>query len=287
MVKRKIFAFTDMNWSTGHVYFGLEKALPDYEFRYIHWRGWTMDVFKANFEWADICITSLFEERLMKSYLNAEQLQKWIFMSHGKSENDHAIKYDPALCYSMASDSLAPFFPSNVTAFVTPNAVNPADFIYRPRQPKLTNIGWCGGYNPVKQIEWTRQIAKETKLELKLATDLPFKQMPVWYQMIDLFIITSIPRADTETGPLPAFEAIVSGVPVIGTPVGNFRNIPGPKFSTVEEAVQIIESFKANPAALVELAKEQYDYVIKNYTYDVVKDKWITAFDYVIYKNKI
>ena len=72
MVKRKIFAFTDMNWSTGHVYFGLEKALPDYEFRYIHWRGWTMDVFKANFEWADICITSLFEERLMKSYLKIE-----------------------------------------------------------------------------------------------------------------------------------------------------------------------------------------------------------------------
>ena len=107
-----------------------------------------------------------------------------------------------------------------------------------------------------------------------------YEEVRKWYSGIDLLLITSIPQAKHETGPLPAFEAIVSGVPVIGTAVGNFANIPGPKFTAIDEAVEIVNDLKSNPEKMKALAKEQYDYVMSNLTYASFAEKWREALLY-------
>jgi hypothetical protein len=103
---------------------------------------------------------------------------------------------------------------------------------------------------------------------------------------VNLLLITSIPNGISETGPLPAFEAILSGVPVIGTPTGNFAKVPGPKFTTIEEGVNIVTYLKYNPDDMKALAKEQYDYVIKNFIYEAFAHKWKEAIEYVYNLSK-
>ena len=111
---------------------------------------------------------------------------------------------------------------------------------------------------------------------------MSYDEVREWYHTVDLLLVTST----LETGPLPAFEAIVSGIPVIGTSVGNFANIPGPKFTSIEEGIKMVNDLKSNPEKMIELAKEQYDYVMKNYTYVSFADKWREAIQYVYSQNE-
>lgn len=70
----------------------------------------------------------------------------------------------------------------------------------------------------------------------------------------------------------------MSGIPAIGTPVGNFRDVPGPKFTTVDEAVKLVNELREDPDRMKALALEQYNYVMKNYTFEVLADSWKTGF---------
>jgi glycosyltransferase involved in cell wall biosynthesis len=95
-------------------------------------------------------------------------------------------------------------------------------------------------------------------------------------------LITSGPEPYIETGPLPPFEAIASGIPVIGTNVGNFRKIPGPKFTTTDEAAAIIRVLKSDPAQVRSLAEEQYNWVVENWTYKTLASSWKHMFNVAI-----
>ena len=135
------------------------------------------------------------------------------------------------------------------------------------------------------RIDWSYKIAEKTHLPISLACSLPFSQMNAWYHSIDLLIVTSGPEPYVETGPLPPFEAICAGIPVIGTAVGNFRQVPGPKFSTINEAAIIIEDFKKNPEKVKHLANKQYEYVMMHWTYVTLIKSWRSLFNTIIQKN--
>jgi glycosyltransferase involved in cell wall biosynthesis len=160
------------------------------------------------------------------------------------------------------------------------NGVDHNDFTYTPRSGSLNTIGWCGRRClPSKQVEWAEDISKRTgipldNLDASLSETRPKDFMRGWYQNIDLLIVTAIPVWNSETGPLPTFEAIVSGIPAIGTPVGNFRDVPGPKFTTVDEAVTLVNELRQTPDRMKALALEQYNYVMAHYTYEVIAKSW-------------
>jgi glycosyltransferase involved in cell wall biosynthesis len=106
---------------------------------------------------------------------------------------------------------------------------------------------------------------------------VPEDEMDEWYRGVDILLVLSGPERWAETGPLVAFEAVACGVVVVGTRVGNSGFIPGPKFETVEEAIAIINDLKQHPEKVRELAKEQYEYVKANFSYDVIAPKWEKA----------
>lgn len=275
----KVFIFSDTNWALGRIHRDVMKQL-NHEVRYSDWATYSMEEFLDNYIWCDKCITNLIAYKVLKPGFPMFDLRKCIFVSHGAVEHD-GIEYEPQLQYGMVSDCLEPLFPSTIKPFLMPNGVDSDNFSYNPRDGNLQTLGWCGApHVESKQVHWAYEISNKTNISLSLATNLSYDEVKNWYQAIDLLLVTAVPIAYKETGPLPPFEAIVSGVPVIGTPVGNFRHLPGPKFTTVEEAVSLIEHYKQHPEELKELASQQYKHVMENWTYKTLANQWQHALEF-------
>ena len=285
----KVVVFTELKWSLYRVYTDIARYLPDYEFKFINWSKWGDDELKDQFDECDIFITSPGAFDIIK-HLNHSKI---LIISHGFEDIQCRIM-NKDYTHAITSNSIRNLFPSDINLFLTPNGVDSQQFDYKLLNGQLDTIGWCGATNVwYKQPHWAREIAKQTNTTFKLTSGVPceddfskwtplgYEQIREWYSTIDLLLITSIPEEKHETGPLPAFEAIVSGVPVIGTPVGNFANVPGPKFTTIEEGIEIVNQLKSDPERMKTLAKEQYDYVMANGTYPSFAHKWREAFEHV------
>jgi glycosyltransferase involved in cell wall biosynthesis len=287
---RRIVIIGDLNWSINRVDTGIEKALKDdYIFSFYDYRAFYLDQFLADVHKSDIVMIALYLWRDVLDLLKTdEERRKVVLMCHGYMELTFQSQPSNLFTYGVTSPFLLPKMNKIIDnpIYVTPNGVDHHNFYHQNIDGKINSIGWCGALVPEsKRHDWAIQIARKTELPLSIATSLLYKDMKDWYHTIDLLIVTSGPGIEVETGPLPPFEAIVSGIPVIGTVVGNFSFVPGPKFSTIEEAVSIINRLKQNPEEVKKLAQEQYEYVMNNWTYEALKYHWIKMFDHVISSN--
>jgi hypothetical protein len=284
---KKLFIWAENGWAIGKIHHNLEKYLSDeFEFIYCDWGSW--DELGRLYNQYQIC--DLFMSCYVGQYYTLGQfpelnMKKAIFVAHGFEEMK-GVDPSPLATYGMVSRSIEHLFPSDIKPFFTPNCVELDDYTHREHSGSTTNIGWCGAPRIwFKQFEWAKEISKQFGTELQISCKTPFEdpadwtplstsEIKEWYSKIDILLITSIPNGQSETGPLPAFEAIASGVVVIGTPVGNFKEIPGPKFSTVEEAVQILNELKNDNERVRQIAKEQYECIVEKWNYKVVAEKW-------------
>jgi hypothetical protein len=226
----KVFIFSDTHWALGRIHRDVMKQL-NHEVQYTDWARYSWKEFMDNYQWCDKCITNLVAYKSLKPSFPYLDFKKCIFVSHGAVEHEN-VEYDPNLKYGMVSDCLAELFPPSITPFLMPNGVDPEEFNYIPKNGPIMSLGWCGAPHVAsKQIGWATEISKQTTIPLKIASNLTYNEVRNWYNTIDILIVTAVPIRYKETGPLPAFEAIVSGVPVLGTPVGNFRHVPGPVYN--------------------------------------------------------
>ena len=279
-MKKKVFVFSDSYWSINRVYRDVEKQLSDeFEFFYMHWGNWTTPEFTKRYNECDLCLTNLICVHCPMPDLPFLNFKKTLFVSHGFPEHTPVKNYPTNYMYGMTSDSIIDLFPKNIPVLYTPNGVDPDNFLYRERSGEIKTLGWVGAsYQPYKHLDWGQELARKVDLPLRVAEHLKFEEMKAFYQTIDVLLITAIPEEWRETGPLPAFEAIVSGVLVIGSAVGNFRKVPGPKYSTVEEGAQILNELKTDPERVRRIAKEQYECVMKYWTYEQLARYWRSAF---------
>jgi hypothetical protein len=284
---KKLFIWAENSWAVGKIHHNLEKYLSDeFEFIYCDWGSWQeRNRLQNEFITCDLFMSCYLGERHMSQHFPGIDFKKTIFVAHGFEEMNGPIP-SPLATYAMVSRSIEHLFPSNLKPFFTPNCVELDDFNYKEHSGSTNVIGWCGAPKVwFKQFHWARDIAKQFGTELRVTSKTPCEDPNDWlpippeevkdfYSTLDILLITSIPNGESETGPLPAFEAIASGVLVIGTPVGNFKEVPGPKFSTIEEAVSILNELKTNPERVRQLAKEQYDCIVEKWNYKVVSEKW-------------
>jgi hypothetical protein len=275
----KVFVFAELKWALGRIYKDVFKQL-DYEVRFVSWEHYTIQEVVDTYTWCDKCVTNLCAYSCLKHSFPSIDLKKCIFISHGFTEHESAV-YDTELRYGMTSDSLRPLFPDYIEPFLMPNGVDPDNFNYKPTDGTITTIGWCGAFRvDWKQVNWAEEISNQLKLPLKICFGMNHTEVRDWYSTIDLLLVTAIPKPHIESGPLPPFEAIVSGIPVLGTPVGNFRHVPGPKFTTVQEGIELVQYYKTHPAELKALATEQYEYVMNHYTYKTLSNDWKHALEF-------
>ena len=278
---KKIFVYSDTNWSLGRVNRSVQKWLKyKYDFTFCDWAHRGIDVLMEIKNDYDIIVTNLFVvDLLIKQYGNDICLKKFVFVSHGFPEMKHNI-YPLDTIYASTSQSIKCLFPDFIQSrlFYTYNGVEPSEFNFIQKSGQIKKIGWCGHFVGKKRGEWIYEIAKKSELDYEIQTNLPYDEINKWYNTIDVLLINAGPEEWSESGPLPPFEAVVSGTLVIGTRVGNFKNIPGPKYDNIDEAITILNDLKNNPEKVVLLMKEQYDYVINNWTYEKMIDGWDTAF---------
>jgi len=279
-----IVVLADTGWSVGRVHSDIEKHLPQHTFIFHNQGSFIFQEFMNDARRGDIIMSTLNNYLYLNSlFTNLEERKKIVFICHGVSEikiisgHSEYNGFSTDFTYSVTSDVVAPFHPRNV--YVTPNGIDKSLFTYTKRSGKIMKLGWVGAHHVgVKRVDWSYKIAHSTNLTVTIASTIPFDNIHDLYKSIDILLVTSGPEACEETGPLPPFEAIASGVLVIGTSVGNFSHVPGPKFNTVDEAAQIINELKHDPERVCALAKEQYDFVMENYTYDTLAKKWDAMF---------
>lgn len=289
----KVCMFTDSKWALGIIARDLKASWPNYDVDIIDWADYypperINDIYNKY----DVIIVNI----AGKSVFNhLKDKRKILFRTDGFDEfNNCGGPLEVENTYAAVSEPLMKLYPKDSKVFWTPSGANPALYTYKQRDGSINKIGWCGAPRvSFKQIDWAIEIAKQTEIPFNITSSVPCEhnvqiwqplthdQVREWYSTIDLLLVTSIPNGISEGAPNPAFEAILSGVPVIGTPTGNFAKVPGPKFSSIEEGVNIVTYLKYNPDDLKAIAKEQYDYVIKNFTYEAFAYRWKEAIEYV------
>jgi hypothetical protein len=286
-----VCVLADTKWSIGRVHTDIANALKgEYEFVFHNDSAFYIDKFKADFKRCDVFLSTPNLLGDIQRFLKGEDLRKTLLIIHyNHTEGWSSLRDSPllsTLTYCTISEAVTRSFPAPV--FWTPSGVNPAFFEHTARSGTIKTLGWCGNLAwASKRVDWSYKIAEKAELAVSLAVRIPFADMPAWYKSIDVLLVTAGPEEHRETGPLPPFEAILSGVLVIGTAVGNFQLLPGPKFSTIEEAAALLNDLKKSPDKVKALAKEQYEAVLKDWTIAAVLPKWRTALDAAALKGRI
>jgi len=286
---KKILVLADMGWSIERVHRDVAAELGDhYEFTFRNAASFEFETVFNEFQASDLCLTTLaIHDGIIETFNLTQEhdLRKLVTVAHGFGEILKKDTWSKFITYGAVSDVLVPFFP--VLTHVVPNGVSPSFFERKELTGKVKLLGWCGAmYIPVKRAGWPTEIARKSHLAISIAEKLTFEDVQKWYHTIDILLVTSGPEPHVETGPLPPFEAVLSGVPVIGTKVGNFRKMPGPKFSTTDEAAVILEELKSDPERVKNLAAEQYTWVMEHWTYETHAAAWKQMFDAAIEKQK-
>jgi glycosyltransferase involved in cell wall biosynthesis len=103
-------------------------------------------------------------------------------------------------------------------------------------------------------------------------------KLPGYYNAADLFIL---PTKALEGFGLVTIEALACGTPVLGTPIGATKEILGKfnpallfKATSSEDMANLIIEFSQKPAQeLIDLSRQGREFILKNYTWDIVGPK--------------
>lgn len=277
---KKIVVLSHVGWSIERVNRDVEKQISDeFEFKYYNVASFVLQDVLRDIRESDLFMTTMWVHDEVLDILNLhtpEEHKKTVVVCHGFCEIERAT-FSKFITYGLVSDVLLPMFP--VKAHIVPNAVDLDLFDRKPRNGEVNTLGWCGTLHRYwKRSNLAFDIARGSKTALSIAETLPLEELKDWYHAMDIILVTSGPNEYDETGPLFPFEAIASGIPAIGTKIGNFGKVPGPKFSTVEEAVRIIQELKADPSKVRSLAEEQYNWVRDHWTYAHHAPAWRDMF---------
>lgn len=285
---KKIVVIADNGWAIKRIHIDLEHVLRDeYSFKYYDSAGFSWESFMADFKDADICLSTLnhFHD-LLNTFPNDSDRRKLVYVHHGASNGANYFRDRTDHPYTLgAVNRINQELMAEGTTepvYLVKTGTNPSVWNYRAHTGAVTRLGWCGAPSVAyKNFDWAQWISADTNVPLAVASQLSQPELRGWYNTIDVLLVTAGPL---EAGPLPPFEAICSGVLVVGTPVGNSAELPGPKFNTKEEAVAIIQRLKEDPEEVRRLAKEQYDCVMAKWTYETLKNAWCTMFEAAIAK---
>jgi len=153
-----------------------------------------------------------------------------MFLAGGKQlENAHlfdAAKHFDVLCArnDYLAEKARQMFPDK-RVYVLTNGVDTNHFKPCPLPRDEFTIGWVGRPEILlKRFELAEKVAKQVDCKLKVASyehRIPHELMPGFYNSIDVLLVTS----ETEAHPLPVYEALSCGVPVVTTDVGDVREV--------------------------------------------------------------
>jgi hypothetical protein len=255
--KPSVLFIADVNWSTGSIVKDLQRISTVYDVGLAHWAkridalplseydgavGLTLGV---AYGWpgavdASVCCSEYDQEWSIKAYKTQVELSVVGGVSAG-------------ICRKVAQDN------PRTKVVYTPATARMSRFRRGRVRPALKTLGWCGDPNRhplnLKRYVLFEEICKRTGLlPMVSGTGFKYEEMQDFYDRVDLLLCTSV----SEGGPLPVFEAVACGVPVLSTPVGLagesgiFR-----QYADADSACKLIESLKTQ-SARAECAEQQH-----------------------------
>lgn len=281
--KPLIVVYADATWSIGRVHRGIAQALSHkYRFVFHHDARHYMEPLLRDLAACSVCIsTPNIMDGLARKLASVDRTPRCALLvfhyNHGDCAAIVAHDHFSQFQYATISRSAVPStFPAQVHWL--PSGVDRAQWTHRERNGVLWQLGWCGNLSwDTKRVDWAHKIAQRARMPLSLALRVPFERMDDWYASIDILLVTSGPLPQHETGPLPALEAIMCGVPVLGTAVGNFALVPGPKFDSIDGAAALLSDLREHPERVTAIAAEQHAYVLENFLIERVAQRWDAA----------
>jgi glycosyltransferase involved in cell wall biosynthesis len=145
--------------------------------------------------------------------------------------------------------------------------------IVKERKDILLTVG---GEGPLTQD--LKSLARESGVEesVKFVGYIPEEELPYYYQMADLFIL---PTKELEGFGLVTVEALASGLPVLGTPVGGTKEIlahMGPEFffsdvtpnSMSRLILKSMQGWATNPEIYNEISRKCRKVAENHYSWD-------------------
>ncbi len=124
--------------------------------------------------------------------------------------------------------------------------------------------------------------------QVKLCGKIPEPQLPKYYQAADIFIL---PTLAIEGFGLATAEALSSGLPALGTPVGATPEILEPinprlilKGTSPEDLETGLEAVLKNPEQFLSLSQKCRTIAVKSYGWDTVVDKIESEFKRILAK---
>ena len=193
--------------------------------------GDILDGVTAKFvDWSDFDFTFVFIWANREIVEKVDRRKSAMFLAGGKqlsnpSLND-AVKHFDVLCArnDWLADEARKHFPDK-QVFVLTNGVDVNHFKPQPQPHDEFTIGWVGRPDiPLKRYDLAEKVAGIVGCKLKIASfeqRIPHELMPGFYNSIDVLLVTS----ETEAHPLPVYEALSCGVPVVTTDVGDVREV--------------------------------------------------------------
>ena len=143
---KKVLIYSDPTWAINRIHHDIELYIKDeFEFTYIAYtdqlyiKEQINDIFinkKINLEY-DIILTSMWVYYILRDNYPSINLNNWSFTAHGSLEiKDNNLSN--LTTFASTSDSLLELYPTNINVFVTPNGVEPTNFIYKVLDYKPT-----------------------------------------------------------------------------------------------------------------------------------------------------
>ena len=168
--------------------------------------------------------------------------------------------------------------------------VNKKDFFPTRKINKITTLGLSGrpgthdGWDYIKRPGMMKNIALNANIKYEFIHSKSSNEHHNLYKDIDMYICTS----RSEAGPYGIAEAAFCKIPVISTPVGyasKFKSIK--TFTTVDEAVSIINDLNSNPKKLEEYINDVYEELTRNLNWKhVAKTYWKPLIEKRLNSNK-
>lgn len=130
-----------------------------------------------------------------------------------------------------------------------------------------------------------RNLTKELKLNeyIEFVGFIEEEKLPLYYQAVDFFIL---PTEYLEGFGMVTIEALSSGTPVLGTPVGGTKEILGKfdnrllfKGTDSDSLAELILKFKKlSQKKLENLGIQAREFVVENYSWDIIASQWEEVF---------
>lgn len=148
--------------------------------------------------------------------------------------------------------------------------------------PYIRNEGY-EEYEDIKQSRKFLDICSQVNIPGDHICGKHFSEGSRIYDGFDMVICTSI----SEGNPLPFLECAASKIPFISTKVGIIPDFSSVRtFSTIEEAVEIINYLNSSPKILRQYVDDVYEEVLNSRNWDkIIKEYWLPELCSII-KNK-